>query len=87
MTYGAEKLGLDSEQGTISTEYILNNLSDSTPMICSMKPGDFTYTGHFIILTGIDSNGDIIVNDPNLSFVFYRILMLLELMTIEVERI
>jgi hypothetical protein len=65
MTYGAQKLGLDSEQGTISTEYILNNLSDSTPMVCSMKPGDFTYTGHFIILTGIDSNGDIIVNDPN----------------------
>jgi hypothetical protein len=30
-----------------------------------MKPGDFTYTGHFIVLTGIDSNGDIIVNDPN----------------------
>ncbi|MDO5390697.1 MAG: papain-like cysteine protease family protein [Eubacteriales bacterium] len=65
MTYGAEKLGLDSEMGTISADYIMNNLSVSTPMICSMNPGDFTYTGHFIVLTGIDSNGDIIVNDPN----------------------
>jgi hypothetical protein len=65
MTDGAGKLGLDSEQGTISAEYISNNLSASTPMICSMKPGDFTYTGHFIVLTGIDSKGDIIVNDPN----------------------
>ena len=34
-------------------------------MICSMSPGDFTKTGHFIVLTGIDSNGKIIVNDPN----------------------
>jgi hypothetical protein len=30
-----------------------------------MSPGDFTKTGHFIVLTGIDSNGKIIVNDPN----------------------
>ena len=29
-----------------------------------MKPGDFTYTGHFIVLAG--TKGDkIIVNDPN----------------------
>ncbi|MBQ1871316.1 MAG: C39 family peptidase, partial [Lachnospiraceae bacterium] len=31
----------------------------------SMKPGDFTYTGHFIVLTGIDEDGKIMVNDPN----------------------
>jgi len=30
-----------------------------------MYPGDFTYTGHFIVLTGIDENGAITVNDPN----------------------
>ena len=30
-----------------------------------MGPGDFTTTGHFIVLTGVDSNGDIIVHDPN----------------------
>jgi hypothetical protein len=65
MTVGAEKLGLNSELGTVSDDYILNNLSASTPMICSMYPGDFTYIGHFIVLTGIDFNGDIIVNDPN----------------------
>lgn len=29
-----------------------------------MYPGDFTYTGHFIVLTGIDENGAITVNDP-----------------------
>jgi hypothetical protein len=65
MTVGAGKLGLNSELGTVSEDYILNNLSATTPMICSMYPGDFTYTGHFIVLTGVDANGDIIVNDPN----------------------
>jgi hypothetical protein len=65
MTVGAEKLDLNSELGTVSVAYILNNLSSTTPMICSMYPGDFTYTGHFIVLTGVDANGDIIVNDPN----------------------
>ncbi|MBD5545231.1 MAG: hypothetical protein HDR01_13620 [Lachnospiraceae bacterium] len=49
----------------VSETYIRNNLTVSTPMICSMYPGYFTYSGHFIILTGIDSNGNIIVNDPN----------------------
>lgn len=65
MTCGAEKLGLHTELGIISADYIRENLSASTPMICSMYPGDFTYTGHFIVLTGIDSNGNVIVNDPN----------------------
>lgn len=65
MTGGAEALGLHSEQGTVSAEYISEQLSVSSPMICSMYPGDFTYTGHFIVLTGLDENGDIIVNDPN----------------------
>ncbi|MCD8300602.1 MAG: C39 family peptidase [Clostridiales bacterium] len=65
MTEGAEQFGLTASYGTVSEEYILENLGESTPMICSMGPGDFTYTGHFIVLTGIDRNGKIIVNDPN----------------------
>lgn len=65
MTTGADALGLNASYGDISAEFILGNLSPSSPMICSMYPGDFTYTGHFIVLTGIDENGKIIVNDPN----------------------
>lgn len=65
MTEGAQHYGLNVSEGTISPEYIIDNLSSSTPMICSMTPGDFTTSGHFIVLTGVDSNGKIIVNDPN----------------------
>lgn len=65
MTKGAQDLGLTVENGNVEEEYILTNLTENTPMICSMYPGDFTYTGHFIVLTGIDSEGKITVNDPN----------------------
>ena len=65
MTAGAKKLGLTSTEGTINNDYIRQNLTSSTPMICSMLPGDFTYSGHFIVLTGIDSEGHVVVNDPN----------------------
>lgn len=35
------------------------------PVICSMKPGDFTTTGHFIVLTGLTDDGKLMINDPN----------------------
>lgn len=65
MTTGAQLLGLNATYGIVDKTYLLENLTSSTPMICSMYPGDFTYSGHFIVLTGIDSDGNIIVNDPN----------------------
>ncbi|WP_334292771.1 C39 family peptidase [Butyrivibrio sp. INlla16] len=65
MTEGAKHYGLNVVSGDVSSDYILANLSSKAPMICSMAPGDFTKTGHFIVLTGIDADGKIIVNDPN----------------------
>ena len=65
MTKGAYAFGLTVEEGEISEQYIRDNVSENSPMICSMYPGDFTYTGHFIVLTGIDEDGKVIVNDPN----------------------
>ena len=64
MTAGAKHYGLTYSYGSASAAYILGNLSEKTPMICSMKPGDFTSQGHFIVLTGVDKEGRIIVNDP-----------------------
>ena len=65
MTKGAYAFGLTVKEGEISEQYIRDNVSENSPMICSMYPGDFTYTGHFIVLTGIDEEGKVIVNDPN----------------------
>ena len=65
MSSGAEKQGLSAESVTVSAENIKTQLSEGHPMICSMKPGDFTTTGHFIVLTGIAEDGTIVVNDPN----------------------
>ena len=64
MTTGALNYGLKYTTGQISAAYILNNLSPQSPMICSMKPGDFTSQGHFIVLTGVTPDGKIIINDP-----------------------
>lgn len=65
MTSGAENLGIHAEQGVISEDYIFHNLSPQSPMICSVYPGDFTYSGHFIVLTDVNENGEIRVNDSN----------------------
>lgn len=63
MSEGAKDLGLNAEKITINS--IKAALEAGKPVICSMGPGDFTEQGHFIVLTGIDSKGKIILNDPN----------------------
>ena len=30
-----------------------------------MLPGDFTSTGHFIVLAGLTEEGEVVVRDPN----------------------
>ena len=65
MTDGAKRLGLKSEQLSLSERTIRSELEKGHPIICAMGPGDFTTEGHFIVLTGVDEDGQIIVNDPN----------------------
>ena len=64
MTDGAQQFGIYGEELGLSESEIYSALENSHPIICSMKPGDFTSTGHFIVLTGTE-NGKIRVNDPN----------------------
>ncbi len=65
MTEGAEALGLTAIEGKPEESFILEHLRAGHPVICSMYPGDFTYSGHFIVLTGVDEQGMIKVNDCN----------------------
>ena len=61
---GAVKLGLDVTEIPLVEKRIRDNLEAGNPIICAMGPGDFTTTGHYIVLIGLE-DGKFIVNDPN----------------------
>ena len=61
---GAAKLGLKATELPLVKSRILKNLEAGNPVICVMGPGDFTTTGHFIVMVGCQ-DGMIQVNDPN----------------------
>ena len=65
MTGLADNLGLYANELGLDADTIRSKLRDGHPIICIMGPGDFTTTGHFIVLTGVTSNGDVTINDPN----------------------
>ena len=64
MTEGAQQFGIYGEEMGLSEDEVFSALENGHPIICSMRPGDFTTTGHFIVLTGVE-DGKIRVNDPN----------------------
>lgn len=52
---------------TKEVNLVLQALQNGSPVIASMAPGHFTKNGHFIVLTGIASEGNLYVNDPSKS--------------------
>lgn len=64
ITWGCQHFGVYGETISLSEESVFSTLESGTPIACSMRPGDFTTGGHFIVLTGIE-DGKIRVNDPN----------------------
>ncbi|MCD8131979.1 MAG: C39 family peptidase [Lachnospiraceae bacterium] len=66
MTDGAAEFGVTGEEllTTVSEEELLELLEEGYPIICSVKAGDFTNGGHFIVLAGVE-DGRIRVHDPN----------------------
>ncbi len=65
MTTGAADLGLTAQDIVFDGDHILTWLAGGNPIICAMRPGDFTTTGHFIVLSGVDAYGKVKVCDPN----------------------
>ena len=63
-TEGAALLGLKGRGLELSEEEMKAALDCGKVIICSMSPGDFTKTGHFILICGYDRKG-FQVNDPN----------------------
>lgn len=64
MTTGAAKLGLRAREIPLDEVVMSNELQKGNLIICSVGKGDFTETGHFIVLTGYQG-GMFTVNDPN----------------------
>lgn len=64
MTTGAQGLGLQAWEVSLSETAMAQELAAGHPIICSMGPGDFTTKGHFIVLYAYE-DGLFYVNDPN----------------------
>lgn len=61
---GAEKLGLTAEELPLDEGVMRRRLADGQPIICIMGKGDFTDTGHYIVITGCGEEGFSVL-DPN----------------------
>lgn len=64
MTEGGQAYGVYGRELPLGRGSVMDELENGHPIICSMRAGDFTTSGHFIVLTGVE-DGKIRVNDPN----------------------
>ena len=64
MTEGCEHYGIHGQELSLDRNVIMKHLDAGEPIICSMRPGNFTTAGHFIVLVK-EVDGEIMVNDPN----------------------
>jgi hypothetical protein len=60
----ASAFGLNMDSVSVSSSSLISALNSGRVVICNVGPGDFTTTGHFIVITGLDSSGQLIINDP-----------------------
>ena len=65
MEDSAEVLGLSLQERTYSTKRVMEALANGQVIIALQGKGLFTGGGHFIVLTGLNEEGKILVNDPN----------------------
>ena len=62
----ARSFGLVAEPFTYwEANSVLDALSQGKMLVALMGPGHFTSIGHFILLRGITSDGDVLIADPN----------------------
>ena len=61
---GGPKLGLEVTELPLVKKKMVSALEAGNPVILAMGPGDFTTSGHYIVLTAYE-DGMLRVNDPN----------------------
>ncbi len=64
MTTAASAYDIKARELGLAEDEMKQRLDRGNPIICAMRQGDFTTTGHFIVIYDYDENG-FIVNDPN----------------------
>lgn len=64
MSAGGTHFGVTARELPLSQSVMENALAAGEPIICSVGPGDFTTSGHFIVLSGLE-DGKFQVRDPN----------------------
>ena len=57
-------MGLDVAEIPLDQTRMVRNLEAGNPIICAVGPGDFTQSGHYILLSAVE-DGAFRVNDPN----------------------
>lgn len=62
---GCTYLGLTSTSLAAVPAYLEAELEAGNPIICVMDVGTFTDVGHFIVLVGLDEDGNAIIRDSN----------------------
>lgn len=60
----APSLGLSCEQIAVDADALRTALEAGKVVICNVGPGDFTEGGHFFVITGLDDEGRLAINDP-----------------------
>ncbi|MEG1561920.1 MAG: C39 family peptidase [Raoultibacter sp.] len=64
LTEDAEKLGLSGNKIPVDAESLRVCLRAGEVVICNVGPGDFTTDGHFFVITGLNDDGTLRINDP-----------------------
>lgn len=56
--YGCINMGLDYEA-------VLEEIANGNPVVVLVGPGTFTSEGHYMVIKGMTSSGELVLNDPN----------------------
>ena len=61
---GCEHYGLHASEVAMVENRIRDKLDEGCPVVVNVGPGDFTDSGHYMVIVGYDDQG-FIINDPN----------------------
>lgn len=64
ISQGGRELGLDVKELPLVWGYVQDNLEAGNPIICVLGPGDFTDSGHFVVMSEV-VDGKVKILDPN----------------------